>query len=73
MNFAPTFPFWDVLFGTFYMPAGKLPENYGIEDPTFPAGFAAQLIYPFRGEATREPLTTTDAAANSSAISVGRQ
>jgi sterol desaturase/sphingolipid hydroxylase (fatty acid hydroxylase superfamily) len=48
MNFAPTFALWDWLFGTFYMPEGKLPENYGVDDPAFPESFLAQLVYPFR-------------------------
>ena len=48
-NFAPTFSLWDVLFGTFYMPAGRLPANYGVDDPQFPGGFLKQLMYPFAG------------------------
>jgi sterol desaturase/sphingolipid hydroxylase (fatty acid hydroxylase superfamily) len=47
-NFAGTFPIWDLLFGTFYMPARKLPDAYGIDDKRFPEGFAAQMLYPFR-------------------------
>ena len=47
-NFASTFPFLDVLFGTFYMPKNALPDAYGIADPQFPAGFGAQMIYPFK-------------------------
>ena len=31
-NFAGTFPLWDILFGTFRMPEGKLPDNYGVDD-----------------------------------------
>lgn len=46
-NFAPTFPFIDLMFGTFYMPEGKLPERYGVNDPDFPEGLAGQLLYPF--------------------------
>lgn len=46
-NFAPTFPFLDVLFGTFYMPKGKLPEQYGVDDPRMPNSFIGQLLYPF--------------------------
>jgi sterol desaturase/sphingolipid hydroxylase (fatty acid hydroxylase superfamily) len=46
-NFAPTFPFWDVLFSTFYMPRGRLPARYGVDDPMFPPGFVRQLAYPF--------------------------
>lgn len=51
-NFAPTFAFWDVLFATFYMPAGRLPARYGVDDPQFPASFLKQLVYPFTGRST---------------------
>jgi sterol desaturase/sphingolipid hydroxylase (fatty acid hydroxylase superfamily) len=47
-NFASTFPILDVLFGTFYMPASKLPDAYGIADRSFPPSFGEQMIYPFR-------------------------
>jgi sterol desaturase/sphingolipid hydroxylase (fatty acid hydroxylase superfamily) len=44
-NFAPTFPVLDLIFGTYYMPRGVLPEGYGVEG--VPTNFVAQLIYPF--------------------------
>jgi len=48
-NFAPTFALWDWLFGTFYMPEGRVPETFGVDDPTFPTeGYLAQLIHPFK-------------------------
>ena len=47
MNFAGTFPIWDMLFGTFYMPENELPDAYGIADKSFPEGFGAQMLYPF--------------------------
>lgn len=47
-NFASTFPFLDLLFGTFYMPPGKLPEQFGSGDSDFPEDFWEQLLYPFR-------------------------
>jgi sterol desaturase/sphingolipid hydroxylase (fatty acid hydroxylase superfamily) len=47
-NFAGTFPIWDVLFGTFYMPKNELPDAYGIDDKSFPASFGAQMLYPFQ-------------------------
>jgi sterol desaturase/sphingolipid hydroxylase (fatty acid hydroxylase superfamily) len=47
-NFAGTFPIFDLMFGTFYMPANALPDCYGVPDPAFPKGFAAQLAYPFK-------------------------
>ena len=38
-NFASTFAMWDLLFVTFYMPPGRLPARYGVDDPQFiPAG-----------------------------------
>jgi sterol desaturase/sphingolipid hydroxylase (fatty acid hydroxylase superfamily) len=46
-NFAATFPILDVIFGTFYMPAGQVPDQYGIEDRTFPQTFGSQLAHPF--------------------------
>ena len=45
-NFAGTFPFLDMMFGTFHMPAGELPSNYGIDDEAMPEAFMPQLVYP---------------------------
>lgn len=53
-NFASTFPIWDILFGTFYMPSDRLPANYGADDPTMPSGFVGQLVHPLR-QKTLEP------------------
>jgi sterol desaturase/sphingolipid hydroxylase (fatty acid hydroxylase superfamily) len=47
-NFGSLFSVWDVLFGTFHMPAHALPAHYGIDDPQFPHGFIGQTIHPFR-------------------------
>lgn len=47
MNFAPTFPVIDLVFGTFYMPKGELPDGYGVDHP-MPAGFLGQMAFPFR-------------------------
>jgi sterol desaturase/sphingolipid hydroxylase (fatty acid hydroxylase superfamily) len=46
-NFAPTFPIFDVIFGTFHMPVNERPDRYGVADP-IPASFGAQLLYPFK-------------------------
>ncbi|HYT93668.1 MAG TPA: sterol desaturase family protein [Gemmataceae bacterium] len=54
-NFASTFPLLDVVFGTFYMPSGKLPEQFGNGDDDFPAGFWGQFLYPFRRTKTPPP------------------
>ena len=48
-NFAPTFPFLDWIWGTFHMPAGVLPEVYGVSDAVVPAGPLGQTLHPFRG------------------------
>jgi sterol desaturase/sphingolipid hydroxylase (fatty acid hydroxylase superfamily) len=47
-NFAGTFPIWDLMFGTFHMPKGQLPENYGITGVDMPEGLVPQLLYPLR-------------------------
>jgi sterol desaturase/sphingolipid hydroxylase (fatty acid hydroxylase superfamily) len=47
-NFAGTFPFIDLIFGTFYMPPGRTPTHFGITGSPVPTGFFAQLLYPFR-------------------------
>lgn len=49
-NFAPTFSFLDIMFGTFYMPRDKQPEIFGIEGNPVPDDFVGQLIYPFKAK-----------------------
>lgn len=46
-NFAGTFPIWDLMFGTWYMPKDALPDEYGVDDKSFPEGFGGQMMYPF--------------------------
>jgi sterol desaturase/sphingolipid hydroxylase (fatty acid hydroxylase superfamily) len=45
-NFASTFSLWDWMFGTFHMPEGALPGDYGIDDEGMPEGLMPQLVYP---------------------------
>lgn len=47
-NFAGLLPIWDILFGTFYMPKGKVPTEFGVHDDSVPESFVGQLAYPFR-------------------------
>ncbi|WP_024517619.1 sterol desaturase family protein [Bradyrhizobium sp. Tv2a-2] len=47
-NFAGTFPIWDILFGTFRMPEGRLPDDYGGDEVTMPTEILGQLAFPFR-------------------------
>ncbi len=49
-NFAIHFPLFDRLFGTFHMPPGRWPENYGVPEQV-PAGYLKQFLYPFRRKA----------------------
>jgi len=52
-NFAGLFPFIDLAFGTFYMPAGRQPERFGVSGPPLPATLWGQLSYPFRPTRSR--------------------
>jgi sterol desaturase/sphingolipid hydroxylase (fatty acid hydroxylase superfamily) len=47
-NFAGTFPLWDLMFGTWYMPKSELPDAYGVDDKDFPESFGGQMAYPYR-------------------------
>ncbi len=46
-NFAGLFPLVDLLFGTFYMPPGRQPRDFGVTGDPVPDGLWAQLCYPF--------------------------
>jgi sterol desaturase/sphingolipid hydroxylase (fatty acid hydroxylase superfamily) len=52
-NFSGLFPFIDVVFGTFYMPAGRLPQHFGIRNGAVPEGLLRQLAYPFERRSER--------------------
>jgi len=45
-NFGGTFAIWDVMFGTYHMPANARPGRYGIDDKAMPEGLLPQLLYP---------------------------
>lgn len=47
-NYAAFLPFWDMVFGTWYMPKDRRPERYGVSEP-IPDGVLAQLRHPLRG------------------------
>jgi sterol desaturase/sphingolipid hydroxylase (fatty acid hydroxylase superfamily) len=50
-NFAGLFPIWDLVFGTFYLPA-RQPQKFGVRDP-IPDGILGQLAWPFRSPVRR--------------------
>jgi len=45
-NFAGIFPVWDLLFGTWYMPHGKLATRFGCKSDPPPEHLPGQLVYP---------------------------
>jgi sterol desaturase/sphingolipid hydroxylase (fatty acid hydroxylase superfamily) len=45
-NYAPLFPAWDLMFGTFYMPARERPERFGADG--VPGDLVGQLLHPLR-------------------------
>lgn len=47
-NFAGFLPLWDLVFGTWYMPEGRQPMEFGIVGEAVPEGFWRQLLYPLR-------------------------
>jgi sterol desaturase/sphingolipid hydroxylase (fatty acid hydroxylase superfamily) len=58
-NYASLVASWDVLFGTVYLPRGRQPESYGIEE-RMPAGWIGRLVHPFRRRiATSSPIAAS--------------
>lgn len=51
-NFAGLLPVWDLVFGTFYMPVGEQPLEFGVLGEQVPEGFWRQLLYPLKPGAT---------------------
>ncbi|MBI5265360.1 MAG: sterol desaturase family protein [Bradyrhizobium sp.] len=47
-NFAGSFPIWDLMFGTYYMPENELPQVYGRDEATMPPEIIGQMAFPYR-------------------------
>lgn len=47
-NYCAHTPLYDLVFGTFHLPAGRWPRAYGTVKP-IPGNFVQQLVYPFWG------------------------
>ncbi|WP_338831758.1 sterol desaturase family protein [Bradyrhizobium sp. 27S5] len=45
-NFAGMFSFYDLLFGSVYLPKGQKPKTFGVDHP-MPSGYLALLAHPF--------------------------
>jgi sterol desaturase/sphingolipid hydroxylase (fatty acid hydroxylase superfamily) len=54
-NFAGLLPVWDILFGTFHMPA-RVPSHFGIDDDV-PTTLWGQLAWPFRRQVAPTTLS----------------
>ncbi len=47
-NYSVFLPAWDLFFRTYFMPADRRPEVYGIDEPMAP-GMVGHFLHPFRG------------------------
>jgi sterol desaturase/sphingolipid hydroxylase (fatty acid hydroxylase superfamily) len=56
-NYAPNFPLFDLMFGTFHMPKGETPLAYGFEGA--PERIDRQMLFPWR----RQPAAPAAAGA----------
>jgi sterol desaturase/sphingolipid hydroxylase (fatty acid hydroxylase superfamily) len=63
-NFASLVASWDVLFGTVFLPKGRQPLHYGIDEHV-PAGWIGRFFHPFRA---RPDDARVDVAAHSQDI-----
>lgn len=54
-NYAAFLPIFDIVFGTFHLPADARPERYGVWDHV-PPGWWAQLKDPFRNRTSKPTL-----------------
>lgn len=61
-NFAGQVALWDFIFGTAHLPKGQKPGHYGTNDQ-IPAGYVAQIAYPFRSATENEPQAGTEPEA----------
>jgi sterol desaturase/sphingolipid hydroxylase (fatty acid hydroxylase superfamily) len=64
MNYAGQLSILDKLFGTLYMPAGRIPSKYGVDDPV-PHTYIPHLLYPFK---RRQPAAPVEAVAGAESL-----
>ena len=51
-NYSTFLPFWDQLFGTYFMPKDRRPQSYGVNEP-IPDGILANYVIPSKVGETR--------------------
>jgi sterol desaturase/sphingolipid hydroxylase (fatty acid hydroxylase superfamily) len=49
-NYAGELPVLDLIFGTFYFPQERMPDEYGTSEPV-PSSYLGQMLFPFRRRA----------------------
>ncbi len=49
-NFSISLPVLDILFGTYYSPRGRWPEQYGVNGTQIPETYLAHLLAPFKSQ-----------------------
>jgi sterol desaturase/sphingolipid hydroxylase (fatty acid hydroxylase superfamily) len=62
-NYAGQLSILDKLFGTMYMPEGRIPDKYGVDDPV-PNTYILHLIYPFKRRRQPAPVEVTAGTKN---------
>ena len=60
-NFSAALPLVDLVMGTAYLPRGRRPSRYGIDEPVAES-YAGQLLHPFRRRGAAEPRAMRVAA-----------
>ena len=51
-NYAVHLPIIDKMFGSYHLPVGEWPDEYGIEGNPVPDGYLAQLVHPIMPSVT---------------------
>jgi sterol desaturase/sphingolipid hydroxylase (fatty acid hydroxylase superfamily) len=59
-NYSGLLPIFDLLFGTFYMPLGQQPQEFGVAGEPITENFMGQMLYPFRDWQWLKPRLKAD-------------
>ena len=61
------FPALDTIFGTYFMPKDRSPQEYGIDEP-MPETYLGQLAQPFRREPAAQPMRMSSSRVPSGSV-----
>jgi sterol desaturase/sphingolipid hydroxylase (fatty acid hydroxylase superfamily) len=70
-NFSNTTIIWDLVFGTWYLPADETVGDIGVMDPNYPRGFLRQMMAPFRRSTAGAPSLKNWLADTALALKLG--